>query len=145
MKNTLLVTAAVLLIATDDPKGLQKEMESLQGVWVPVSAECHRIKFTAEQLNEVDWQGAGNLEITGEKFVWVFWGSHGKGTLKLDPTKKPKAMDLVNDNPATLAIYELGGDMLRVCFQMEDGKPRPQEFTSKNAFVIIAYKRAKKP
>lgn len=38
----------------------------------------------------------------------------------------------------------LEGDMLRVCFHVEDGNLRPQEFTSKDAFVIISYKRGKR-
>jgi uncharacterized protein (TIGR03067 family) len=141
MKSRALFLLAVgCLLAANDPKDdvTQKEMKSLQGTWAPTAVESGGAKATDEQLKKV----AGDLEIKGDKITMEIWSTPGKATLKIDPTKKPKTMDFVNDGKTTgLAIYELDRDTLRICFQVEDGRPRPEEFTSKGAFVIFTYKR----
>jgi uncharacterized protein (TIGR03067 family) len=72
-----------------------------------------------------------------------------KGTLKIDPAAKPKAMDIIgtdgpNKGKTFLAIYELKGDTLRICYDLA-GKARPTEFfTSKDRpFFLAIYQRAK--
>jgi uncharacterized protein (TIGR03067 family) len=55
----------------------------------------------------------------------------GKGTIKLDAAKKPKAIDAYpagRDKPL-LGIYEFDGDKLKLCFAAP-GKERPAAFTS---------------
>src|SRR4030095_5101568 len=58
-----------------------------------------------------------------------------KGEYKLSPSEKPKAMDIIgkegpNQGKTFLAIYELSGDTLRICYDLS-GKTRPQEFSTK--------------
>jgi uncharacterized protein (TIGR03067 family) len=57
------------------------------------------------------------------------------GITKLDVTKTPKEIDIMDDsgtrNARTqLGIYELDGDAYKYCLAPA-GKPRPKEFTSK--------------
>jgi uncharacterized protein (TIGR03067 family) len=141
MQSRVLVWVTVgLLLAADNPKDdvTAKELKSLQGAWTPVSVESGGVKATAEQLTKV----AGKLEVEGDRITLEVWSTPSKASLRVDPTQKPKTMDWVKDGKTTcLAIYELDGDCLRICFQVEDGKPRPGEFTSKGAFVIFAYQR----
>jgi uncharacterized protein (TIGR03067 family) len=137
----LLLTVGLLIAADDPMDDIQKEMKKLQGSWTPVSVESGGMKATGDDLKKV----AGKLEIDGDKITMEVWSTPMKATLKIDPTKKPKSMDFVHEKNkmAGLAIYELDGELLRICFQVEDGKPRPEEFTSKDAFVISADKLAK--
>ena len=72
-----------------------------------------------------------------------------RGTVKLDPSKSPKAMDIrgaegPNKGKTILAIYELDGDTLRVCYD-HSGKARPSAFKAeaKSPRSLITYRRAK--
>src|SRR5262245_31934843 len=51
-------------------------------------------------------------------------------TFKLDPTKKPKAIDVDMNGKPGLGIYKLDGNTLTICHG-EDDDPRPTEFESK--------------
>jgi len=65
-------------------------------------------------------------------------------TFKLDPTAKPKAIDVdINGKPG-LGIYSLEGDTLKICHG-EEGDARPTEFASKEGskVALIVLKRAK--
>ncbi len=62
---------------------------------------------------------------------------------KLDPEKKPAALDLEVTEPAKAVfryLYELDGDTLRLC-SWSKADERPKEFTSKGGQVVITYKR----
>ena len=57
------------------------------------------------------------------------------GTFKIDPTKTPKEIDVmdesgVKNDKTKLGIYALDGDTYKYCLAPA-GKPRPTEFTSK--------------
>src|SRR5262245_65584155 len=56
-------------------------------------------------------------------------------TFKLDPAKKPKAMDVTYDDgpnkgKTNHAIYALQGDTLTICRHQQPARERPKEFTS---------------
>ncbi len=74
-------------------------------------------------------------------------GRRKKGTFKLDPSKKPKAMDLTLEKKGkketALFIYELDGDNLKLCWRKPGGK-RPTHFTSKDTGGLMILKRNKK-
>jgi uncharacterized protein (TIGR03067 family) len=72
-----------------------------------------------------------------------------RGTCKLDPSAKPKALDITgtegpNKGKTILAIYERDGDTLRVCYDL-GGKNRPTEFktTAGSRLFLVEYKRQK--
>jgi uncharacterized protein (TIGR03067 family) len=67
--------------------------------------------------------------------------------MKLDPTKSPKHVDLehyATGVPAWPGIYELNGDDLKVCLNLE-GKARPTEFKTKagDKCLLLVLKRKK--
>jgi uncharacterized protein (TIGR03067 family) len=73
-----------------------------------------------------------------------------KGTVKRNSAAKPKELDITgsegpNKGKSILAIYELDGDTLRVCYDL-GGKNRPTDFTTKEGTLrfLVTYKRAKK-
>lgn len=75
--------------------------------------------------------------------------AHIKGSFKLDPTKKPKTIDMTfpaaldaKEDQKVLGIYELEGDTLRLCYGPDRGK-RPTELNSKagSKRSVIVFKR----
>lgn len=119
------------------------EHKKLNGTWIPTSAELAGQPFPAEVLKTL------KLVLDGDKYTVHAGDKLDKGRVKLDLTKKPKAMDIIgeegpNKGKTFPAIYELDGDTLRVCYNL-GGKERPSEFkTEKDKFIFLAiYKRAK--
>jgi uncharacterized protein (TIGR03067 family) len=140
-------------VPVEDEDAAKKDLQSLQGTWAITGREVNGKKATKEEIalltSEVvikdgkctlwkDDKGAGKKEIAWE------------ATLKLDPTTKPKALDLTytsgeSKGKTEKAIYEVTGDTIKVCFSFEGGD-RPTEFAGKadgKAF-LLTYKRVKK-
>jgi uncharacterized protein (TIGR03067 family) len=68
-----------------------------------------------------------------------------EGTFKIDPTRKPKAIDWTDtfgeDAGKTFpAIYALNGDRLIFCAANE-GQPRPTEFRTRKGLVLRIHQR----
>jgi uncharacterized protein (TIGR03067 family) len=124
------VVAAAPLARDDEAK---KDLDKLQGEWVIVSAERNGMPVPKE-----NWEGLKRT-VKGEDFT-VAMGDQVvmKGKYKLDPSKKPKAIDATGTNHegqevSMQGIYEFEGDTYKVCFA-EQGKPRPTEFkTAENS------------
>jgi uncharacterized protein (TIGR03067 family) len=124
-----------LLAAGDAPKGDQK---TIQGTWKVVMIEDGGRKRDVGD-KKVSF---GKTKITfkdGERTL-------GDGTFELDPTKKPKWIDVTQRGNKMLGIYELEGDNLKVCYNEVPGGERSTEFVSKNGTpndVLIILKREK--
>jgi uncharacterized protein (TIGR03067 family) len=139
--TAVLVFAATLAApARADEKS---ELKKLQGNWAPVSLEMGAQKFPDERAKAIA------LTIAGNEYTVTVSGQADKGTLKLDPAAKPKAMDIVgtdgpNKGRTFPAIYELSGDTLTICYALE-GKDRPTEFKTRpgTPLFLVIYKRAK--
>jgi uncharacterized protein (TIGR03067 family) len=138
------VFALVLLVAalawSQDTAGEQK---ALEGTWIPSAAEI------AGQPFPEDLRKKTKLVVAGDKYTVHVGDTVDRGTVKIDTSKKPKTMDIIgaegpNKGKTFLAIYELNGDTLRVCYNL-GGKERPAEFkTTKDSLVFLAtYQRAK--
>jgi uncharacterized protein (TIGR03067 family) len=119
-----------LLAGADAPKtDAAKDEEALQGTWKLDAGEADGKALPEKQLKE------GKLVIKGDQYT-VTLADKGTvtGTQKLDPTKKPKTIDIVdaggpNKDKTCLGIYELKGDEFHVCFA-PPGKPRPTKFAT---------------
>jgi uncharacterized protein (TIGR03067 family) len=90
--------------------------------------------------------------IDGEGSVSVRLGDKvfGGGTIKLDPTKKPRAIGVTftegeHKGETRLGNYEIEIDVFRVCLARVGGE-RPAEFTARpgSGRILIVYKREKK-
>ncbi len=75
--------------------------------------------------------------------------SPDRGTVTYDTSAKPKAMDIKgtdgpNKGKTFLAIYDLSGDKLTVCYDLT-GKARPTEFATrpKTKLFLATYQRQK--
>jgi uncharacterized protein (TIGR03067 family) len=143
----LLIPATVLLIGADDPKeAAKKELKKLQGTWMLIG-HVENGQTTTEEQNK---KAKVKLVVKGDKYTISFGDTvAGKGTIQLDPKKKPKEIDnTLGDGPfkgkAMLGIYELKDGVLRICNAVP-GKPRPKEFSAKKGSgrYLITYKWVK--
>src|SRR5437867_9142460 len=120
-----LVWFAGLAGAQDD--ALKKDMERLQGAWKMVAFE------TADAAAAKDIKIKGKIVFEGNKFI-VFLDDtkFGEAEFKLDPSKKPKHIDVTpadgfNKGKTLLGIYEFDGDKLKLC-SYDDPQVRPKSF-----------------
>ncbi|MCI0457854.1 MAG: TIGR03067 domain-containing protein [Gemmataceae bacterium] len=119
----------------------KKEMKLLEGTWTVESA----VRDGEDHLKRIK---DDRVVIEGDRFTIKHKQQQReeKTTFKVDPSKTPRTMDLTSadGNKSILAIYELKGDTLKICFG-RDGKERPTEFTSEagSRRMLIVLKRAK--
>ena len=129
--HAMLVVAVGLLIAATSFGGDAKtELKKLEGTWSMVSGEAK-----GEKLPESTIKSA-KLTIVGDKHTVKVGEDTIIGTHKLDPTKKPKAIDAMDiEGPfkgkTTFGIYKVEKGVFTVCFA-PPGKDRPKEFTTKS-------------
>ena len=122
----------------------KKGGENTNGVWVVVSGELGGKKLPEENFKNF------TLTLKDGKYIVDADGKIDKGTYKAYLDKKPKALDVTgtegpNKGKKFLAIFELKGNRMRVCYDLA-GKKRPREFATKpdTSLFLVTYKRAKK-
>jgi uncharacterized protein (TIGR03067 family) len=123
----LLAVVAVASARDDDAK---KAQESLQGKWKLVAGEMGGMKMPEGALENGSWV------IKDNHYTFRAAEQTEKGTIKLDPGKKPAAIDLEiteggDKGKTQVGIYKLEGDKLTVCVARAGDKERPTEFKTK--------------
>jgi uncharacterized protein (TIGR03067 family) len=144
-KHFLLVVGVAFLAADDAQDEVKKEHARFEGTWKWVSIEMEQMKLSADALKHP------RLKLMGDKFtVSEENNATFGGTFKVDPSKKPKTIDVTfTDGPekgkTALGIYELEGDTYKVITDPA-GKSRPTEFAVKpgSRHVLQVLKREKK-
>jgi RNA polymerase sigma factor (sigma-70 family) len=125
------------LAAADDAAKVKAELKKFQGTWVDIYAE----KAGKKQEPVGDHQ----VKFDGETFRVADHGQvQEKGTIKLDPSKNPKEIDLrfrdKNDEEKTvLGIYTWDGENLKLCWGEPGGEARPTDFrtTPEGGFLVV--------
>lgn len=142
---TLKQLAAFALVAScaSAAWGDDDREDTLEGTWLPSAAELGGKQFPDEVRKSI------RLEIKGDQYTVTVGTMPDRGTCKLNPSAKPKALDITgtegpNKGKTILAIYERNGDTLRVCYDLS-GKGRPAEFktTEGSQLFLVEYKRQK--
>lgn len=133
MIGFLLASGAMATAArgADDAKGLQ-------GTWTAVKTE-----LAGEPVN---W--TVTLTIEDDRYTILANGKPDKGTCKIDATARPGKMAITggeggpNAGKTFLAIYELDGDTLRICYDLS-GKKHPEAFATQKGtpLYLVTYKR----
>ena len=120
--------------------------KKLQGTWTATKAE-------RDGSAAADVVGH-RLSVTGNRFQ--IQSQDGKrlhaGTLRLDPSAKPAAIDFEHTEGALggkawKGIYGLAGDTLRVCDNapnLDKGRPAAFEAPRGSGYVLITFKREKR-
>jgi uncharacterized protein (TIGR03067 family) len=137
---SLLVVASLGASARGDAEQDKKDME---GTWLPATAQLAGQPYPEKILK------AMKMVLKDGKYVVTVGEGVDEGTVTLDPDKTPKAMDIKgtkgpNKGKTFLAIYELKGDTLRVCYDLS-GKARPSGFKSEadTMLFLVDYERKK--
>jgi uncharacterized protein (TIGR03067 family) len=143
---TVLVAGLVLGAGPAQEDDAKKDHDALQGTWKVISAESDGRPF-GELMGET---------MTFEKDSFVIKDKDGviiKGTFTIDPSKRPKAMDLrMADKKVegqfrdAKAIYELTKGGLKCCWGEAGKDNRPKEFATKEGSnsTLFTMEREKK-
>jgi uncharacterized protein (TIGR03067 family) len=127
----------------DDVSNAKEDSKKMQGTWIPATAELGGKLLPDEVLK------AMKLVLADGKYTVTTAEQMDEGTVQLDTSKEPRAMDIVgtkgpNKDKKFPAIYELTDDTLRICYDLS-GKARPKEFKTKadTQLFLVEYKRQK--
>jgi uncharacterized protein (TIGR03067 family) len=137
---TTAMVATLLALATPD------DLEKLRGTWITVS-QISDGKVNLDENAPAPSGPAIQLVYDGDQWA-VKSGdkTFAKGTFKINSTKSPKEIDVMNDQgKVTLqGIYEVKENTYRYCV-VPSGKPRPNDFTSKpgSGHILMVSKRDK--
>lgn len=135
----LALTVALRVMAADS----LNDAKAVQGTWKPATAELAGHPMPEAVVKSI------SLKLDNGKYE-VFVGEHpDRGTYTIDSGSKPKSMTIIgtegpNQGKTFLAIYELKGDALRICYDLSGAK-RPTEFKSVagTKLYLVAYHRSK--
>ena len=150
--STLTVVAcalAGLMVSAAWAKDAPADKEAVQGTWKMVSREVRG------QSQPPGGPDDSSMVFKGDRFQILKAGRVMiEGTFKMDPTAKPRTIDMhvdkANDDAHTegktsLGIYELNGDDLRWCADEPGHETRPSEFSSQGErHMLVVLKREAK-
>jgi uncharacterized protein (TIGR03067 family) len=129
---------ALPVSAADEPD----DLKLLAGVWKPKEANLGDNKIEPMLLE------TASVTYEGDKYTIKIGDKGEKGTFTLDPKKTPKAMDIFptegdNNGKTLLAIYELSGERLTICYSLTP-TVRPEDFEpNSNTLLLVKYERIK--
>jgi uncharacterized protein (TIGR03067 family) len=144
LNRYLHVLVGVALVGFSASVGSQAQdaKTELEGTWDLVSLERDG-KDVKPKGEKAIMTGDKGVVKVGDKVIVA-------ATYKLDPSKKPKAVDITytegdNKGKTFKGIYQLDGDMLKICRGGSPDDERPTEFKSKpdSGGVLAVYTRAK--
>jgi uncharacterized protein (TIGR03067 family) len=137
------VAFALLVACSSALRGDDAKDDSIEGTWLPSSAELAGKPFPDEVRKSI------KLEVNGDNYTVTVGTEADRGTCKRKPSAKPKELDITgtegpNKDKTILAIYERKGDTLKVCYDL-GGKNRPEEFKTKagTRLFLVEYKLQK--
>lgn len=126
-------TVAVVLLFVFGPglRGADEKGDArkIQGTWKIVAGEYDGASIVPEEVKD------GRVVITADKLTLSGRGPDQTLRYKLDPTRKPKAIDLIDPSGKDTrpGIYELHGADLKLCYRMANVKAkgeRPNDFST---------------
>ena len=133
----VLIGTAVLWLAIPvlgQTQAPQDDLSGLQGTWLTVSLVNNGKTLVTENdppkpgpVTKLAYEGNQWKVIVGDKTV-------ATGVVKIDSTRRPKEIDLMDESgtkneKTKLGVYELDGDIYKYCLAPA-GKPRPTELAS---------------
>ena len=142
---SVLVVGLHLGSAAGQDGGAKKEQERFQGTWRLVKFDLAEGRSLPEEVlakSRFTFQG-DRLTVTEDGKVV------DEATIKLDPTRTPKAIDVTagrgpNKGKVSPGIYAFEGDSLKIC-SAAPGQKRPTEFKTDRASrtALLVLRRAK--
>jgi len=128
MKQSVVLWAAtVVLIAAGSPadEETERDQKRIQGTWQAVSGEVAGQNLPKQRVEDL------TIAFAGQKVTVTTSNGSRESTYRLDATKKPRAIDLTDENGRMApGIYEFEGDTLRICVN-QGGSERPTSFRTR--------------
>jgi uncharacterized protein (TIGR03067 family) len=118
--------------------GLSKELTSLQGTWVMTSINGEAVDGSQPELT---------VTFTDDKYSQSLNGQvTERGTIKLDPSKKPMAIDFVitegqDANKTQLGVIEIAADSITGKLNTPGVPQRPADFVPAEGCIVFVLKR----
>jgi uncharacterized protein (TIGR03067 family) len=122
-----------------------KDLKQLQGEWVMTALEIDGTQVPPEKLRGT------TLTIKGDRYIVTTKNATHEVTFKLDPSQKPKAIDMFLPNGTDApkrspGIYRIDGDTFQLCRAQAAEQERPREFgTWPNTGVFLVTWKRKAP
>jgi uncharacterized protein (TIGR03067 family) len=141
-----LATAAGLtagaVVLTADPPAVKADLEAMQGEWTMEKSAPDDVDSVHDRTFVIDWAAI----LLSEK------GQGGRLTIKLDPTKSPKWIDLtarkvrgLTDGDTLPGVYSVEGDKLVINLATRKGQKRPTRLDTFESYVTDAAVNAEDP
>jgi uncharacterized protein (TIGR03067 family) len=142
----IIMIAAGLLSPTNVPRETAKlagisDLGWLQGTWVAQTYVISGVALSERELRTI------KLVVTGSRYAYRMEQLREKGLLRLDPTRRPKAIDIqITEGPqkglTQLGIYELSPSSFKLCVALADDR-RPKRFASmsNSRRALLVFKR----
>jgi uncharacterized protein (TIGR03067 family) len=144
VKSSPAILVVLLLAAAPAPDEIKKDTELFRGTWRLASLEHDGRDVTTDETrtNTFVFEKGVVSAYQGKSVAW-------KGTFKIDPSRKPKTIDITITEGDILdgkgkqmhGIYEFEKDALRWCSADvgEKEKDRPNEFGTKGNTAHLLY------
>jgi uncharacterized protein (TIGR03067 family) len=149
----LIACGALGLLGAEKPKAElkkdlihQEDLRKMQGDWAVVEGEQRGTPMAADELKSM------RFHVSGDQYEFKQAGQSQieKGSLSVDPSRTPKALDIHiaqgdQAGKLQLGIYQFDGGRLKVCVS-QPGEERPKEFktTEKQDDAVLIFERPKK-
>jgi RNA polymerase sigma factor (sigma-70 family) len=126
----------------DEAARARDDKELLQGKWTVTAIEVDGKDVSSEgsEFTDSTWEFAGDrVKLTSGEQVVDF-------AVKVDPTAKPKHIDLDPEGKPIKGIYALDGDTLKICASFSVDRDRPAAFETKEGseMLLLVFKRETK-
>jgi uncharacterized protein (TIGR03067 family) len=142
-----MVLGVALLLAAGAPSKdelAKKDLDAMKGSWQAVGGEEDGKPVKEEDAKKF------KLSVDGDNYTFTVEGmSEEKGTFKVDPGQKPKALDVLimtgeDKGKTQLGVYDIDGDTLKLCF-VPPGAERPKALAAKEGSMssLFVFKRQK--
>ena len=123
----LAVVTAMSAVGTDEPKkdAVKDEVKKFAGTWKLVAANIDNQEKDADEVK------TASLIVEGDTFTLKIGNELHKGKFTVDPSKKPKTIDVeftegMLKNSKVLGVYQIDGKKRTSCFAVTDME-RPTE------------------
>ena len=144
LAKSFVALALILCISLVASGQETKDKSALNGTWLPQKMELGGVGFPEEIRKAI------KLVVKDDKYTVSGASGLDQGSVKINAAATPKTMDIIgvdgpNKGKTFLAIWELEGDKLHVCYDLT-GKSRPTEFKSPEGsqLFLVTYEREKK-
>jgi uncharacterized protein (TIGR03067 family) len=121
----------------------KKDLERMQGTWTMHALEVDGKPVPEEKLKDT------TLTVKGDDYRTKIKDKEPPGfQLKLDPSKNPQAVDMIQKQPdgtekVIKGIYTFENDTLKICRGLNPQQERPNQFATwpETSYFVVTWKK----